>query len=92
MKKMPLILSLAVNVLLVLAIFAARLHYHKMIYRALHNTAMAEVQFNEQVLTELQSKDEYKIERVTGMLEKNIRKGKQSAAIWQSVADRIGIK
>lgn len=92
MKKIPLILSLAANILLIASIFAIRLHYHKMIYRAINNTIMTDVKFNEQVLTELQSKEVYKVEKVTGMLQKNIRDRKEAAEMWESAADRIKIK
>jgi hypothetical protein len=92
MKKMPLIMSLMVNVLLVAAVFGVRLHYHKMIFQKLHNVTMSEVRFHEQILTRLQSKDEYEIEAVKTMLEKNIRDGKVVAAIWKSAAERIRIR
>ncbi len=92
MKKMPLIMSLIVNVLLVIAVFGIRLHYHKMIFQALYDITTSEVRFHEGILAELRSKDEYKIEAVKTMLEKNIQDGKESAAFWKAAAERNRLK
>jgi len=88
MKKIPLIVSLIVNVLLVIAVFGIRLHYHKMIFQALYDITTSEVSFHESILAELRSKDEYKVEAVKTMLEKNIQDGKEYAAIWKDAAER----
>ena len=92
MKKMPLILSLMVNVLLVAAVFSARLHYHKIIFQTLYNVTTAGVRFNESILAELRSDDTYKIESVKIMIEKNIREGKVAAEVWKSAAERIRMR
>jgi len=88
MKKIPLIMSLIVNVLLVIAVFGIRLHYHKMIFQALYDITTSEVSFHERILAELQSGGEYKIKAVKTTLEKNIQDGKESAAIWKAAAER----
>jgi hypothetical protein len=88
MKKIPLIMSLIVNVLLVIAVFGIRLHYHKMIFQALYNITTSEVSFHESILAELRSEDEYKVEAVKTMLEKNIQDGKGFAAIWKAASER----
>jgi hypothetical protein len=92
MKKIPLIISLIVNVLLVIAVFGIRLHYHKMIFQALYDITTSEVSFHESILAELRSKNEYKIEAVKTMLEKNIQDGKESATIWKAAAERNRLK
>lgn len=92
MKKIPLIMSLVFNVLLVTAIFVIRLHYHKMIFEALYNTATTEVRFHEQVLSELRTEDEYRIVAVKTMLEKNIEDRKEAAEVWRSAAERIRLR
>ena len=88
MKKIPLIMSLIVNVLLIIGVFGIRIHYHKMIFQALYDITTFEVRFHERILAELRSEDEYKIETVKTMLEKNIQDEKRSAAIWKSAAER----
>ena len=88
MKKIPLIISLIVNVLLVITVFSIRLHYHKMIFQALYNITMTEANFHERILAKLQSEDEYKISAVKTMLEKNIQDEKESAAIWKAASER----
>jgi len=96
MKKIPLIMSLIVNVLLVvlliIAVFGIRLHYHRMIFQTLYNITTSEVSFHERILAELRSKDEYKVEAVKTMLEKNIQDGKESAAIWKDASERIRLR
>jgi hypothetical protein len=88
MKKIPLIMSLIANVLLVIAVFGIRLHYHKIIFQALYNITTSQVSFHESLLTELRSEDEYKIEAVKTMLEKHIQDEKEYAAIWKSASER----
>ena len=92
MKKMPLIMSLIANVLLVIAVFGIRLHYHKIIFQVLHNITTSQVSFHESLLAELRSEDEYKIIAVKTMLEQNIQKGKESAAMWKSASERNGLR
>ena len=92
MKKIPLIISLIVNVLFVITIFGIRFHYHEIIFRSLSNLTTSEVSFHERLLTELQSEDEYKINIVTAMLKKNIQDGKEFAAIWEAAAERSRLK
>jgi hypothetical protein len=92
MKKIPLIMSLIVNVLLVIAVVGIRLHYHKIIFQALYNITTFEVNFHERILAELQSEDEYKIEAVKTMLKKNIQEEKGSAAVWKSASERIRLR
>ncbi|MGA2915304.1 MAG: hypothetical protein ABSE89_04695 [Sedimentisphaerales bacterium] len=88
MKKIPLILSLIVNVLLVIAVFSVRLHYHKMIFQTLYDVTTSEVSFHEHILAELQSKDAYKTEAVKTTLAKNIQDEKESAEMWKAAAER----
>jgi hypothetical protein len=92
MKKIPLIMSLIVNILLVAAVFAVRLHYHKMIFQALYNFTTSEVRFHEGVLAELQSEDEYKIKAVKAMLEQNIKQQKEFAEIWKAASERMRLR
>ena len=92
MKKIPLILSLIVNVLLTIAVVGIRLHYHRMIFQTLHNITISQVRFHEGILAELQSEDKYKIEAVKTMLEKNIQDGKESAVIWKDASERIRLR
>ncbi|MBN1788611.1 MAG: hypothetical protein JW806_09500 [Sedimentisphaerales bacterium] len=92
MKKMPLILSLMANVFLLLSIFVVRLHYHKMIYQTLYNVTSHKVRFNETLLTELRSENEYKVETVKAMLEHDIQRGEERAEIYKSAAERIRLR
>ncbi|MGB8227257.1 MAG: hypothetical protein WCE45_10410 [Sedimentisphaerales bacterium] len=92
MKKIPLIMSLIVNILLVAAVFGMRLHYHKAIFQTLYSITASDVRFHEGILAELQSEDEYKIMAVKTMLKQNIEKGKESAEIWKDASERIRLK
>jgi hypothetical protein len=92
MKKIPLIMSLIVNVFLAIAVLGIRLHYHKMIFQTLYNVTTSEVRFHESILVELQSENEYKINAVKTMLEKNIQDEKEFTAIWKAASERIGLK
>jgi hypothetical protein len=92
MKKIPLIMSLIVNILLAIAVFGISLHYHKMIFQTLYNVTTSEVRFHERILAELQSEDEYKINAVKAMLKQYIQDGKESAAMWKAAAERNGLK
>jgi hypothetical protein len=92
MKKIPLIMSLIANILLVIAVFGIRLHYHKMVFQTLYDITTSEVRFHEGILAELQSEDEYKINAVKTMLKKNIQDGKGYAAIWKAAAERNRLK
>jgi hypothetical protein len=92
MKKIPLIMSLIVNISLVIAVFGIRVHYHEMIFEALYNVTTSEVRFHERILAELQSEDEYKINAVKAMLKQNIRDGKESAEMWKAAAERNRLK
>ena len=92
MKKIPLIMSLIVNILLVAAVVGIRLHYRRAIFQTLYNITASEVRFHEGVLAELQSEDEYKINAVKTMLKKNIQDGKEYAAIWKAAAERNRLK
>ena len=92
MKKIPLIMSLIVNVLLVIGVVGIRLHYHKIIFQTLYNITTSEVNFHEGILAELRSENEHKIMAVKTMLEQNIQKGKESAAIWKAASERIRLR
>ncbi|MCX5632562.1 MAG: hypothetical protein NTW93_02655 [Phycisphaerae bacterium] len=92
MKKIPLIMSLIVNILLVVAVCGIRLHYHRAIFQTLYNITISDVRFQEGVLAELQSEDEYKIMAVKTMLKQNIQKGKESAEIWKAASERVRLK
>ena len=85
-------MSLIANVLLVIAVFGIRLHYHKMIFQALYNVTTSEVSFHERILAELRSEDEYKVETVKAMLQKNIQDEKGYVAIWKAASERNSLK
>jgi len=92
MKKIPLIMSLIVNILLVIAVFGLRLHYHEIIFQALYNATTTEVRFHERILAELQSEDEYKMNAVKTMLKQYIQNENEAAAMWKAAAERSRLK
>jgi hypothetical protein len=92
MKKIPFIVSLIVNILLIAAVFSLRLRYHRIIFQTLYNTTTSEIRFHEGILAELRSEDEFKVIAVKTMLEHNIQEGKKSAEIWKTASERLMLK
>ena len=76
MKRLPLILSLVLNVVLIVALVGLYGASHRGGFRAVADAAAAEVRLQEHILAELESGEQARIDKVKEMLRRGIEIGK----------------
>jgi len=86
MKKLPLVLSLVLNVVLIAALVVLHNVSKKTAFTAVADAAAAEVRLQENILSELASGEAARIEKIKETLKNNIENGKKVEADFRSVA------
>ena len=88
MQRWALIVSLALNVLLVAALLLGRGIARTTTFALLAEAAQAEVTLQEYILAEIESEDAARVTAVGAMLRRNIQNGKQATASWRTAANQ----
>ena len=76
MKRLPLILSVVLNVVLIVALVGLPWACRRMGFQAVADAAAAEVRLQEHILAELESGEQARIDKVKEMLRQGIDNGK----------------
>jgi hypothetical protein len=86
MKKLPLVLSIVLNLVLIAALVGLHVVSKKTAFGAAAEAAAAEARLQEHILAELDSGDPARIEKVKVTLKRNIENGKKVEGGFRSVA------
>lgn len=86
--RLSLILSLALNAILIAGLFWGRNCVRTMYFKLAALNAQTEVKLMEHILKELESGDPNRIESLNIFLKRNIKQGKETAATWEKVSSK----
>ena len=86
MKKLPFIISLVLNVVLIVALVTFHRIHRRVVFKTASNFTAAEVRLQEHILKELGSGEQDKIEHVKTMLRNNIENGRKVASDLREAA------
>ena len=86
MKKATLVVSVALNVILVVLIAGSIRYSRRTAFQTIADATTAEVRLQEHILKELDSNDSKRIEVVKDIMRRNIENGKKVAGTWSAAA------
>ncbi len=86
MKKAPLIISVVINALLIVAVIALFQYSRRTSFRMVADFTEAEVRLQKHFLAELESGDPARLKEVKTTLKRNIENGNKVATDWQNAS------
>jgi len=86
MKKAMLVVSVALNIILIVLIVGGIRYSRRTAFRTVADVTIAEVRLQEHFLKELESGDSQRIDAVKEIIRRNIENGKKVAADWTSAS------
>ena len=87
MKKAPLAISIALNVVLVACLLMISSVSKRTAFQTLADATISEVRLQEHILTELSSGDDMRVAAIKEALARNIESGNKAAENWQRAAN-----
>ena len=83
MKKVPFVISIVLNIALIATLLFVTRSSRRTAFRAVADATTAEVRLQEHILSELNSGDDTRIEKIKETLKRNISNGKKATADWK---------